>query len=68
MFFFLRGRKMDRNFTRYDDLGSGGHPRYARSMSDNWREKGSAEQEEEEGDWRKDRRDKWSKYLFCNLT
>lgn len=46
-------RKLERVFSRpFDDGSREGHPRFSRSMSDNWRDKGPAD-EEDEGDWRK---------------
>lgn len=65
---------MDRYAPRpYEELGREGHPRYSRSMSDNWREKGPTE-EEDDGDWRKaggsreGTRERWSKFYTLNLS
>ena len=62
-FIFRGSRKIERGFSRpYDELAREGHPRYSRSMSDNWREKGP--EEDDDGDWRKaGSRDRWSESL-----
>lgn len=65
---FYRGRKLDRNYPRpYDEVASGGNPRFNRSISDNWRDKGAGD-DDEEGDWRKAGRDKWSKIVYCGVS
>lgn len=62
--FFLSGAKRNYNTNRYDD-GSGGPPKreFNRSLSsENWRDRGGNEEEEEDGDWRRAGGSKWSKF------
>ncbi|KAL8581827.1 hypothetical protein ACOMHN_010201 [Nucella lapillus] len=52
-------RKMERGFSRpFEEVGRG-HPHFSRSMSDNWRDKGPGN-DDEDGDWRKPvNRERW---------
>nr|XP_022340594.1 GRB10-interacting GYF protein 2-like isoform X2 [Crassostrea virginica] len=56
------GAKRNYNTNRYDD-GSGGPPKreFNRSLSsENWRDRGGNEEEEEDGDWRRAGGSKWN--------
>lgn len=64
IFWFYSGAKRNYNTNRYDD-GSGGPPKreFNRSLSsENWRDRGGNEEEEEDGDWRRAGGSKWSKW------
>ncbi|XP_076472424.1 uncharacterized protein LOC143301883 isoform X4 [Babylonia areolata] len=55
-------RKLERGFSRpFDEVGGReGHPRFSRSMSDNWRDKGPAD-DDDDSDWRKPvGRERWT--------
>ena len=59
----FRGTKRGFSANRYDD-GTGMMPKreFNRSLSsENWRERGGEEEQEEDGDWRKAGGTKWSK-------
>lgn len=64
LFLLYSGAKRNYSTNRYED-GSGGPPKreFNRSLSsENWRDRGGNEEEEEEGDWRRAGGSKWSKW------
>lgn len=63
VFWFYSGVKRNYNINRYDDgLGGFFKREFNRFFSsENWRDRGGNEEEEEDGDWRRVGGFKWSK-------